>query len=128
MWRRHERKATPADGSSPTRTEEDIVKQLEIIRLLASGAKTRELLDRLPELLGDLQSAAVQVTAYTREALESDLMVCLQWSGQIASGKTREGLLLAEYLTEFGMVDHEVWTRQSPVAEATGQAMEGAAT
>jgi len=103
------------------------MKQLEIIRLLASKAKTRELLDRLPELLGDLQSSAVQVTAYTREALESDLMICMDWSGRETPGKSREGLLLAEYLTDFGMVDHETWTRQSPDQEAIGHAMGGVA-
>lgn len=102
------------------------MKQLEIIRLLASKAKTRELLDRLPELLGDLQSCAVQVTAYTREALESDLMVCMNWSEPEAPGKSREGLLLAEYFTDFGMVDHEIWTQQSPDQEAIGHPVRGA--
>ena len=96
---------------------------LETIRLLASEDKIKIVLANLSVIIGDLQDAdgKVGITVHSREAFESDLLICLQWKRDGRPHKTREGLLLAESLTSFGMVCHELWKQALPESHASGR-------
>lgn len=91
---------------------------LETIRLLAAKNRIDDLLGSLPGLLATWGGAGLgeRVALYRQQSVDSDLLVCIWWSHGPAPGKTREGLLLAEYLTGFGLVDHSVW-EQDPLVD-----------
>lgn len=84
---------------------------LETIRLLAAKNRIDDLLRSLPGLLAAWGGVGLEerVALYHQQSVDSDLLVCIRWDQGPAPGKTREGLLLAEYLTGFGLVDHAVW-------------------
>ena len=89
---------------------------LEIIRLLTSRGKIGVLLEDLSAIIRDLQGTdgKESVTVHSRKAFESDLLICIRWKRDGQPEKSREGFLLAEYLTDFGMVDHEIWKQELP--------------
>jgi hypothetical protein len=49
------------------------------------------------------------MAVYRQQSADADLLVCLWREPGDVPGKSREGLLLADYLSEFGLVDHAVW-------------------
>lgn len=91
---------------------------LEIIRLLASQSRVEAVLPHLHEVAAALEESEGKeaVTVFSRESLDGDLMVCLRWQRNEPPHKSQEGLALADYLTSFGMVDHEVWARREVAA------------
>ena len=93
---------------------------LEIIRLLASQAKADRVVEHLHEVAAALERTEGQeaVTVYSRQFMEGDLMICLHWQRDGEPHKSQEGLALADYLTNFGMVDHELWVRREVPMEA----------
>lgn len=98
---------------------------LEIIRLLASGSKIRGVLANLGEMAAALEPVHGKgaVTVYSRESNEGELMICLSWQGDQAPHKSQGGLALADYLTNHGMVDHEVWIRRALTGETVAANM-----
>ena len=92
---------------------------LEIIRLLASQSRIQGVLARLGEMAAAFEPVYGKgaVTVYSRESSEGELMICLSWQGEGAPHKSRGGLALADYLTNHGMVDHEVWIRRELAGE-----------
>jgi hypothetical protein len=84
---------------------------LETIRLLAARSRIDGLLRELPHLLARDPGVgtARQVRIYRQPMVGSDLLVCLWREGTDEPGQSREGLLLAEYLSDYGLVDHAVW-------------------
>ena len=91
---------------------------LEIIRVLASTDKIKMAFNALSTMIGDLQDTnGKEITVHSREVFDSDLLICIRWKRDGQPGKSREGLLLAEYLEKFGMVNHEIWGQVLPVNE-----------
>lgn len=95
------------------------MKVLEIIRLLAPRDRIRMVLEDLRSVIRDLDEAVNDetITAYSRDAFDSDLMICIRWNRGEKPGKSRVGHLLAEHLTNFGLVHHEVWKQELPACE-----------
>ena len=49
-------------------------------------------------------------TVLTHAPYDEDLAVVFVWNGDQEPEKTREGQFLASYFTEYGVVNHTVWT------------------
>jgi hypothetical protein len=93
---------------------------LETIRLLASRGKIEILLRRLADTIAELKAAEGEedLAIYSSQTFDSDLLFCIRWRKDGLPRKTREGLLLAEYLTGFGMVDHAIWKQELPIGDS----------
>ena len=67
----------------------------------------------MPSLLAQIVQIGASIDAETlfmRHGLyEGDLAVVLVWVNDVAPQKTREGLMVAQRLSEIGSVDHAVW-------------------
>jgi hypothetical protein len=94
---------------------------LEIIRLLASRGKIEVVLSDLSTRLDNFIGAEGQemLTVHSSPTLGSDLLICIRWNNATSPQKSREGLLLADYLTDFGLVDHAVWKQELSARRAT---------
>jgi len=92
------------------------MQELEIIQLLASRDKIKRLLEDLPEILDNFQDidGKKEIRVYSRDTFDTDLLICLRRERNGQPDKSREGLLLAEYLRDFGMVEHQVWEQKLP--------------
>lgn len=90
---------------------------LEIIRVLASTDRIQTVLRTLASMIRDLQDrdGNQETTVLSHQGLESDLLVCIRWKRDGQPEKSREGHLLAEYLRQFGMVNHDIWGQVLPV-------------
>jgi hypothetical protein len=91
-----------------------IMQELEIIQLLASRDKVKRLLGDLSGMIEELQdtNGKKEITVYSRNTFDTDLLVCLRKERNGQPEKSREGILLAEYLRSFGMVEHQVWEQK----------------
>jgi len=91
---------------------------LEVIRLLAAQAKVGSVLNHLNEVATAMEreKGKEAVTVYTRDSLGGDVMICLRWHRDEVPHKSQEGLALADYLSNYGLVDHEVWARRETAA------------
>ena len=107
--------AAPPDGKTPA-PRNPIMQELEIIQLLASRDKIKRLLEDLPEILDNFQDidGKKEIRVYSRDTFDTDLLICLRRERNGQPDKSREGLLLAEYLRDFGMVEHQVWEQKLP--------------
>jgi len=90
------------------------MQELEIIQLLASRDKVKRLLGDLSGMIEELQdtNGKKEITVYSRNTFDTDLLVCLRKERNGQPEKSREGILLAEYLRSFGMVEHQVWEQK----------------
>ncbi len=93
---------------------------LETIRVLAARHRVDGLLRELPQLLthGAGVATSRRIRIYRQPMVDSELLVCL-WRDEAGEpGHSREGLLLAEYLSDYGLVDHAVWEEVADRAQA----------
>lgn len=90
---------------------EAAVKWIELIRLLTAQKDVQALQDAIQTQLDTLRnmSGLERTLAMVHAAYGTDFAVVLVWHNQREPVKTREGLLLADCLRQFGMVDHAVW-------------------
>lgn len=90
--------------------------RLEVIRLLASGARAKFLLQELSEVMEEMRQEAgeEEVAVYSGQPFGSDLLICIHWKKEGPLQKSLVGLLLAEYLARYGMVSHEIWRQELP--------------
>lgn len=97
---------------------------LETIRVLASHDRVRRLLAALPDLLAPMVEAdeGPVVEAYSHPTLETDVLICIRWPDGQGAAASAPGLILAERLTEYGMVNHTVWAgEQLPIQFRDGR-------
>jgi len=78
------------------------------------SAQAREI-TRVPDV--------VDAMVLTHALFDGDLAVVLLWDNERHPVKTREGLMIAENLEQYGLVDHAVWV----VAPGFGCHVEGQA-
>ena len=84
---------------------------IEFIRVRSSAAALQpaipEILERL-EAIAHAQSV-IATHCVAHAFYDGDLAVCLVWRESADPSRSREGLLIAQRLMEFGPVDHSVW-------------------
>lgn len=100
---------------------------IEIVRLVSAPKDVQMLqkeiraqIDGLEKTPG-LERALVMLHAI----YGTDFAIVLVWNNEREPVKTREGLLLADGLRQFGSVDHAIW---SVLSNVTGSAGNGAET
>jgi hypothetical protein len=93
-------------------TSETMAEWVEIVRVLTAPKDVKALqkdigvqLDRLQNTPGLGRALAMLHATYG-----TDFAIVLVWKDEREPMKTREGLLLADCLQQFGSVDHAVWT------------------
>jgi hypothetical protein len=86
------------------------MKWVEVIRLRTSGEKPGIWEESFLKKDNWTQNGLVQSRVFRHAALESDLSIHLYWDSQ-GPGKNGSdlGLLLAQALKHFGLIDHSVW-------------------
>lgn len=89
---------------------------LEIIRLLGAPQDVRAIQDAIGPQLDQLRNTPGLKRALTmlNATYATDFAVTLVWENRREPVKTREGLLLASCLQDFGSVDHAVWRVLTP--------------
>ena len=87
------------------------MKWIELIRVRSSGSTLRQAMPALEARVRALDDSSPDAEAYClQHALyDGDLAVVVVWRTEAEPRKTREGLLVAEYLRRLGSVDHAVW-------------------
>lgn len=88
---------------------------IEIVGLRTVGRDKEGAIKRLKQQIrhADRNEKQVKIRIYHHATLETDLSIHLIWdSDKINRGGSKLGLMLAEVLKEFGMVDHTVWVAE----------------
>ena len=87
------------------------MKWIELIRLLAAPSDTKALQESIQAQIETLQNThgLERVLAMLHATYGTDFAIVLVWRNRREPVKTREGLLLANCLQQFGSVDHAVW-------------------
>jgi len=90
---------------------EAAVKWIELIRLLTAQKDVQALQDAIQAQIETLRNARglQNVLAMRHATYGTDLAIVLVWNNEREPVKTREGLLLANCLQQFGSVDHAAW-------------------
>ena len=86
-------------------------KWIEQIRVRSSKSKLVEAMPSLEGQIKDIEASSNGAeTFFMKHALyDGDLAVVLVWMNNVVPQQTREGLMVAERLQEFGPIDHAVW-------------------
>ncbi len=88
----------------------DGMKWIELIRVRSSVGVLQEAMPLLQKQIQEIEKTAKAETFFMQHALyDGDLAVVVMWLNEIRPQKTREGLMIAEWLQELGTVDHAVW-------------------
>jgi hypothetical protein len=84
---------------------------MEIIRVLGAFPDAHPMHEEIQVRLEETRKAAglKRAILMTKASYGSDFGVVLVWQSESQPDKTREGLVLAEYLRQFGSVDHAAW-------------------
>jgi hypothetical protein len=84
---------------------------LEIIRVLGAFPESHPVREEIQLRLDETRKAAglKRSMLMTKASYGSDFAVVLLWENARQPVKTREGLALAQYLQQFGSVDHAAW-------------------
>ena len=88
---------------------------IEIVGLRTVGRDKEVAIKRLKQQIrqAECTERQVKIGIYHHATLETDLSIHLVWnSDKINRGGSKLGLMLAEVLKEFGMVDHTVWVAE----------------
>ncbi len=99
---------------------------MEIIRVLGSLSAAHAVQAQISGRVDETREAAglMRAILMTKAPYGSDFGVVLVWNDNRQPAKTREGLVLAEYLRQFGSVDHAVWQvvprETAPAGEGSG--------
>jgi len=85
---------------------------IETIRVLCSLRDANDFKDDLNAQLRGFYGTkgSKQISVILQSAYEYDLVVMLFWNKQQQPAKTMEGEFIANYLKQFGSVNHSVWT------------------
>jgi len=88
------------------------MKWVEMIRLRSSPESLARGMSGIVEQTREISGLpGVEDAMVIKHALyEGDLAVVLTWDNDRRPVRTREGLMVAEQLQRYGMVDHGVWT------------------
>lgn len=89
-----------------------MAQKTEVIRVLGTNPDSRAVHRSIAAHLDELRRsmpALRRTMVMTGDALTSDLAVVLFWEGMSEPGKTVAGRMLAEYLRQYGSVDHTAW-------------------
>jgi hypothetical protein len=91
---------------------------LEIVRLLSAPQDVPALQESIRPQLEGLQKTPglKRALAMLNATYATDFAITLVWENERQPVKTREGLLLAACLQQFGSVDHAVWRILTPAA------------
>ncbi len=87
-----------------------MVQWLEVIKLRSAG-KSPAVFQGLSLMTAQLdQDRPVEMKVYRHASLDDDLAVHLHWKTEVLepNGSTL-GLRLAQFLEEFGLIDHSIW-------------------
>ena len=85
---------------------------IEIVGLRAVGRDKEGAIKSLKQQIriANYNERTVKIGIYRHATLETDLSIHLIWdSDKTSRAGSKLGLMLAEVLREFGMVDHAVW-------------------
>ena len=87
------------------------MKWMEMIRVRSSSGSLEK---GMPEVVQQTQeigrtSGVADAMVLQHALYDGDLAVVLVWDTDRGPAQTREGLVLAERLQHYGMVDHAVW-------------------
>ena len=87
------------------------MKWMEMVRLRSSDGGHSAALDAVTSQLEEIRSVlpATEVFLLQHALYEGDIAAVLVWNNEGLPAQTREGLLIAETLRRFGVVDHAVW-------------------
>ncbi|MDD4870186.1 MAG: hypothetical protein PHR77_06465 [Kiritimatiellae bacterium] len=88
------------------------MKWVETIRVLCSLQDADAFKDELVAQLCDFRGikGIKKISIMLQSAYEHDIAVALFWNKQQQPTKTVEGVFIANYLKQFGSVNHSVWT------------------
>ena len=96
------------------------MKWAETIRVLCSLRSTDDFKEELVIHLREFCEAKgiKNIAIMLQSAYEHDLLVALFWNKKDQPARTLEGVFIADYLKQFGSVNHSVWT---VVSEMSGK-------
>ncbi len=87
-----------------------MIQWLEVIKLRAAG-KSSGVLQGLSLMTAQIdRGVPVEMKIYRHASFDADLAVHLHWKTKVPEPKgSAVGLRLAQFLEEFGLVDHSIW-------------------
>lgn len=87
------------------------MKWVEMIRVRSSATTLEEALPDLEIILKEINTTSAVKEAFLANhgLYEGDLSAVVIWDNDITPTKSKEGLVLADKLTNLGPVDHAVW-------------------
>jgi hypothetical protein len=88
------------------------IQWVEMIRVLCSLQNAEAFKDELVEQLRDFRKikGIKNISVLFQSAYEHDLAVALFWNKRQQPAKTVEGIFIANYLKQFGSVNHSIWS------------------
>lgn len=97
---------------------------IELIRVLGPLPDSHPVQQEMESRLEETARAAglKRALLMTKPSYGSDFAVVMVWEREGEPARTREGLALAEYLRQFGSVDHTAWQVQYAAPAAGGVA------
>lgn len=86
-------------------------KWIELVRVRSSAAALASAMERLREQVEAIEASVEDAEPFfLQHALyDGDLAVVVIWRRDCPPQKTREGLLIADTLSQLGSIDHAVW-------------------
>ncbi len=84
---------------------------IETYHLRSSPEKIRELIELLPTMEDQLPSlkGLVRATLLKNVRLENSLLLMFEWESDLPLDGSRVGLLIKEYLSQFGLIKEDLW-------------------
>ena len=91
------------------------MKWIEMIRVRSSSGSLEKGMSAIVARAREIRkvSGIADAMVLKHALFEGDLAVVLLWDNDRQPVRTREGLVLADSLQRYGMVDHGVWTAET---------------
>ena len=87
------------------------MKWIEQLRVRSSAQELDRALPALTKIIDAINASKDAAEAFVMQhaVYDGDLTVVVVWRKNVPSMKTREGSIIAEYLKDYGPVDHAAW-------------------
>ena len=84
---------------------------MEVILLRTSPENIEMLVEELPKKLNALLKTPelLSVAICVHGQYSSDMIIELRWDSLAPVERSREGLLMAEHLSQYGFINHSIW-------------------